>query len=73
MQVVILPKVNRKQLRDDDHCLYKLRHLVGKCLPATQAVARHRHSLCKAFRPPIWPSFNFAVPYFGLKSCDDAI
>ena len=46
MDPVIPPKSNRKEKRDYDRALYKLRHLVER-VPGVQAVARDSDPLCQ--------------------------
>ena len=47
MDPVIPPKSNRKEQRDYDRALYKLRHLVENGFPGVQAVARDSNALCQ--------------------------
>ena len=46
MDPVIPPRSNRKEQREYDRALYKLRHLVENGFPGFQAVARDSHPLC---------------------------
>ena len=47
MNPVIPPKSNRREKRDYDQALYKLRHLVEKRILGLQAVARSGDPLCQ--------------------------
>ena len=47
MNPVIPPKSNRKEKRDYDRALYKLRHLVGERFPGVQAVAGSGDPVCQ--------------------------
>ena len=47
MDPVIPPKSNRKEQRDYDRALYKLRHLVENGIPGVQAVARRGDPICQ--------------------------
>ena len=45
--VVIPPRKNRKEQRDYDRYLYKLRHLVEKCVSPPETLARYRDAVRK--------------------------
>ena len=47
MDPVIPPKSNRREKRDYDRALYKLRHLVEERIPGIQAVAQGSNPLCQ--------------------------
>ena len=47
MDPVIPPKSNRREQRDYDQAIYKLRHLVEKRILGIQAVARGSNPLCQ--------------------------
>ena len=46
MNVVITPKKNRKEQRDYDRYLNKVRHLVEKCLSLAKTMEGHCYPLC---------------------------
>ncbi len=50
MKPVIPPKKNRKEQRDYDKYLYKLRHLVENCFLILKTLEGHCHSLCQDLR-----------------------
>lgn len=72
MQVVISPKKNRKEQREYDKYLYKIRHLVENAF----FISRDGEELLLAMqkgRPPILPLFKSDAFSYGLKYCDGTI
>ena len=49
MNIVIPAKRNRKQQREYDRYLYRLRHLVENAFFAPETLARHCYSICKNY------------------------
>lgn len=65
MNVVIPPKSNRKEQREYNRYLYKLRHLAspsfGECIPLAKTLERYRHQVCKVFIVFFWLLFKYVA------------
>ena len=61
MNVVIPPKKSRKEQREYDKRLYKIRHLVEKCVSTSSTLAWYYDTLCKKIPVYLLPLSRLGV------------